>query len=346
MVTVTPAWYCADASKFSLDFIPFFDGLHFDNLDLCETVLGSSNGLLLCTSGRSRRNHGARYCICNPITKQWLELPPYRPRPGYDNNQHVKVGFIVDPFYNINHDDHSVTVNDQFGVKVVRLDCSRYGETGVREIDVEVFSSQTGCWTTSKVQLPDHVVKGELEYLYRGVIAPYNGKLYWLLQDENEFLIYDINKNEFLTNRFDPPPSALRYENGDIAPFLWISLCQGSLWMAQSLKWQLRVYMLADDDRWCLKHDIDILNDMEWGLGSLYEYLNEADTDFIEFYTMHPTDHMIGYLATDQLLLKCNFQSTIVTLLMLKKPMSYRFYVLPVYLPHWPTPLPLLPKML
>ncbi|CAN1123754.1 Putative F-box/kelch-repeat protein At1g15680 [Linum perenne] len=309
MVTMTPAWYCADASKFSLDFLPIFDGLHFGNQDLCDIVLGSSNGLLLCTSDRT---YAGSYYICNPITKQWLELPPYPPRPG-DSNEYVKVGFISDPFYNINDDDHSITVNNDFGVKVIRLDCSRYNldeDEDVREIDVEVFSSQTGCWTTSKVQLPDHV-EGELEFLYRGVIAPYNGKIYWILQDEREFLIYDISKNEFLMNRLDLPSNALRYEHGEISPFIWISLCQESLWMAQALKWQLRVYMLVDDDQWCLKHDVDILNDMEWGpvLSLLREYLIGADNDYIAFYSMHPSDPMVGYVATDHVLLKCNFQS-------------------------------------
>ncbi|CAN1844371.1 hypothetical protein LINPERHAP1_LOCUS37419 [Linum perenne] len=350
MITLTPTWYYADASKFSLDFLPsfddFIDDFPWSSRSLSDVVLGSSNGLLLCTSDRI---FGARYWICNPVTKQWLELPPHSPRQPGKYNLDIKVGFISDSFYHVSDDDHSITVNNQFGVKVVRLDYSRYDYVeNVREIDVETYTSETRCWTTYKVQLPDHV-NGELEFDRNlGAMVPYNGRLYWLVQEGFEILVYDIDKNEFLMNRLDFPSSLFWYcyEHGVIVPFIGLSLCEASLWVAQAVDWQLRVYMLVDDDQWCLKHDVDILNGMQWGSDSvkLSKYMTEVDDDYFVFYSMHPSDPMIGYLASEYMLLECNFRSKTVRLIKDKNRYSRVFHVQPVYLPLWPTPLPLLPN--
>ncbi|CAN0860266.1 hypothetical protein LINGRAHAP2_LOCUS7901 [Linum grandiflorum] len=144
---------------------------------LSYTVVDSSNGLLLCM-----RTFGftERYCICNPITKQWFQLPLV---PPCSHDHEFQVGFFSDPFYHVNYDDHSIVVNHQFGVKVVRLNYTRYNEDdSVTSLDVEMFSSQTGCWTTFTLEFPEHVT-GKLDPFDHGPMVPYNEMLYWIVDE-------------------------------------------------------------------------------------------------------------------------------------------------------------------
>ncbi|CAN0877809.1 hypothetical protein LINGRAHAP2_LOCUS12100 [Linum grandiflorum] len=229
IVMLNPTCYCTDASKFSLNFLPILEDLPPQYNRLYKIVLGSSNGLLLCTRDIGSEDEGI-YCICNPITKKWLEIPPY---PPCEDNMDVKVGFFSDPFYKFNEDDGSIIVNSQFEVKVVRLVATRYNneEDDSHNVDVEVFSSQTGCWTTTyRVPLPDHI-NCLFEILSGGLMVPYDGKLYWIAEQGYDFLVYDTEKCEFLMDRLDPPSDEL----GDkkIHSYQGLSLCQGSLWVAK-----------------------------------------------------------------------------------------------------------------
>ncbi|CAN1124101.1 hypothetical protein LINPERPRIM_LOCUS3571 [Linum perenne] len=194
---------------FSLDFLPLFDGFPAQNYDLLEVVLGSSNDLLLCTNIYLKR---ARYCICNRITKQWLELPrEYRE----NGSQDIKVGFISDPFYHVDNDQSVVTVNSEFRFKVVVIDYSWYAmtandDTSYRFVKVGVFSFVTGQWTHSEVALPDHV-ENELEHRVREdrpreMLVPYNRRLYWFIDHERGFLVFDT------TTEVAPPHLSLLYE--------------------------------------------------------------------------------------------------------------------------------------
>ncbi|CAN0877816.1 hypothetical protein LINGRAHAP2_LOCUS12105 [Linum grandiflorum] len=340
--TLTPTCYCADFSKFSLDFLPILEGLNPRCDSLKYIILGSSNGLLLCTSDVG---FGERYCICNPITKNWLELPPF---PPCEDNMDVKVGFVCDPFYEFNEDDGSIIVNSQFGVKVVRLVATRYNnsEDDSQNVDVEVFSSQTGFWTTSyRVPLPDRI-KRMFEILLTGPMVAYNGKFYWIVEGGYDILVYDINKGEFLMDRLDPPSDALRSSRQQIAAYHGLSLCQGSLWVARIPDTRLRVFVLTDC-QWSVKHDVDVLADMEW-IWPKEENWYGSDLEHLVFCCMHPSDPMVGYLSNDDLLVECNFGSKTVTVLIEidndDRPYEDFFYVQPVDLPLWPTPLPLLPN--
>lgn len=83
------------------------------------------NGLLLC--GSNSGLHLGRYYILNPITKQYVEIPPSkRPFP------HCCVGFISQV-------KNSVVTS----YKVIRLEDGR-GKTSILKLDI--FSSETGEW--------------------------------------------------------------------------------------------------------------------------------------------------------------------------------------------------------
>ncbi|CAN0928391.1 hypothetical protein LINGRAHAP2_LOCUS36461 [Linum grandiflorum] len=342
-ILFNPTWYCLSAPEFTFDFLPNHSRLS-DPLDisLSYTVVGSSNGLLLVSGFGSSRD---RYCICNPITRQWLELPPFtRCSRGND----VQVGFITDPFYDLRGNNGSVSVNDGFCAKVVRLDFTRYHDEEIdHEIDVEVFSSHSGRWTSFRVQLPDYVI-GKLDPLQWGAMIPYEGSLYWLIEDEegHAILVYDTNKNEFLMDHLGFfPSSPVTYK------FKGISRCQNSLWVAEDLFRRLRVYTLVGSV-WVLMYDVDIIDGVQWRKCSSSS-VNECTSWIphgVDFFTMHPTNIMLAYISVANMLLECDFgRRTVTPITEVVGPdgkpwLEESTFLLPICLPLWPTPLPLLPN--
>ncbi|CAN0928408.1 hypothetical protein LINGRAHAP2_LOCUS36472 [Linum grandiflorum] len=342
MVLFNPTWYCLSTPRFSFDFLPKHRHRSDPfNIGLSSRVVGSSNGLLLVSGFGSSPD---RYCICNPITKQWLELPQFTPcSPRND----VQVGFITDPFYDLRGNNGSVSVNDGFCAKVVRLDFTRYnGDENDREIDAEVFSSHSGCWTSFRVPLPDYVTDKLDNFQWEHMI-PYEGSLYWLIEDDDgsKFLVYDTNKNEFfmdLLGFFLSSPVSCTFKG--------ISRCQNSLWVAEVSCARLRVYTLSGT-AWGLMHDVDIVTGMQCS-SSLVKENSWILQDGIESFTMHPTNIMIAYICVSNLLLKCDFGSRTVTPIIELRGPDGEFpswsdcgtFLLPICLPLWPTPLPLLPN--
>ncbi|CAI0396193.1 unnamed protein product [Linum tenue] len=340
LVVTRPCGIIPHAPRFSLDFLPCLAGWKgTSHPSSRRLIVGSSNGLLLCTL-----NH-EEYYICNPLTKQWLALPPPRRRHHY-----VQVGFICDPFYHVQYDgeDGSVTLNDRFGVKVVRLPFFLGNEEGSPiEMEVEIFSSQTGCWTTSTVMLPKRLRFDE----YNPQIAiPHNGRLYWFVEP-CDILIYDLSKNEFLLESHELPSFAMRsffYWNRQLVEFKGFSLCQGSFWVGQTEKWLLRVFNLRNGE-WFLTHDVHILHDM-YCSSSLARQSVQRSYAGIEFRSMHPVDPNVAYLSVDGEILECDFRNrTIKVEAEIENygqdslQLVYWFNVLTFPLPLWPTPLPRLP---
>ncbi|CAN1731002.1 hypothetical protein LINPERHAP1_LOCUS1117 [Linum perenne] len=341
MVMLTPTCYCVDASQFSLDFLPIFDDLFHYGRSLSYSVVDSSNGLLLCIR---RIINDERYCICNPITKQWFELPKFTP---CSRDRDVQVGFFSDPFYQVDDDyNSSITINHEFAVKVVILDLCRYNEDDtVSDLDVEMYSSKTGCWTTSRLQLPEHVM-GKLDPFYHGPMVPYKGKLYWIVEEGYELLIYDTDTDEFVMDRLDLPYGD--EENiDDVVPFKGLSLSRGLLFMAQGRGTRLRLHMLADDDEWYLFHDVDFINDFQCDSRLVKDPSTWMSVDRNHFYAVHPNDPSAGFVATENMLLEYDFQIGTMTVIIENvddEDSDFdRFYALPVSLPIWPTPLPRLP---
>ncbi|CAI0396194.1 unnamed protein product [Linum tenue] len=335
---LTDAFRCRSVCKLWLSC------LDRDHKTLKQVVEGSSNGLLLCSPNDYSRR---LYYICNPLTKQWLALPRSPPRRRH---HYVQVGFICDPFYHVQYDgeDGSVTLNDRFGVKVVRLPFFLGNEEGSPiEMEVEIFSSQTGCWTTSTVMLPKRLRFDE----YNPQIAiPHNGRLYWFVEP-CDILIYDLSKNEFLLESHELPSFAMRsffYWNRQLVEFKGFSLCQGSFWVGQTEKWLLRVFNLRNGE-WFLTHDVHILHDM-YCSSSLARQSVQRSYAGIEFRSMHPVDPNVAYLSVDGEILECDFRNrTIKVEAEIENygqdslQLVYWFNVLTFPLPLWPTPLPRLP---
>ncbi|CAL1363170.1 unnamed protein product [Linum trigynum] len=329
MLVLTPTWNLPPGFSFSLDFLPVYAGLDRDHKTLKQVVEGFSNGLLLCSPNVYSRR---LYYICNPLTKQWLALPR---SPRFDH-PYFLVAFFCDPFYS-QGDNGLITLNHRFRFKVVRL----LNGWGIKEgeILVEMFSSQKGCWTTSKLILPESVLP---EHYLRSVV-PCNGKLYCLIEPCDTF-VYDPDKNEFLQDCI-PPPLNLTYIQNDLERTLealtGFSLCRGSLWIGQCFPWHLRIFELVDGG-WRMRHDVDV--------SELDSCLRVKDMLFpysepIVFRTMHPLDSMLAYFSVENVILECDFRAKRLNLVSECEHEGNRrdcLNVSPVVLPLWPTPLPAL----
>ncbi|CAI0625895.1 unnamed protein product [Linum tenue] len=343
MLLVTPTCSIVNGSDLSLNLLPFIAGQDYYSSTLDRVVLGSSNGLLLCSPYKTMP---ATYYICNPLTKEWLTLPPSPHKDSPD----VYVGFICDPFYLVQGDDSLITLNDGFGFKVVRWRYSSSDEDEEEDLfgmDVEVFSSDVGLWTTSRARCVKGVTSTALPAPGTGI--SYDGRLYWLL-GRCETLIYDPNKNEFLLHHITPPSDVLcmiPLVLSLMVPFQGLSQCQGSFWAGQAWRAELRVYTLADGE-WHLKHNVNILDWLPSSANSVKNTMKILP-NAVQFRTMHPYDPMIAYLTVEMTLLECDFGGRTLKVVAenLGKNKEGRGLmwsnVLTLSLPLWPTPLPTLP---
>lgn len=106
--------------------------------------LASNNGLVLCCAALRRP---IVYFVCNPLTKQWVALPP-----PPSNVKTVYVGFICNPQYSCD-DDHQGGGESEMGskttYKVVRIDvvnCESPRQLS-GTLKLEIFCSVSGRWT-------------------------------------------------------------------------------------------------------------------------------------------------------------------------------------------------------
>ncbi|CAL1363176.1 unnamed protein product [Linum trigynum] len=288
---------------------------------------------------------------CSCVIRPCLPHTTFPPS-SHTDNYHAYLGFICDLFYQVQGEDSSITLNDGFGFKVVRWSYSDSGKDAEVDffwMDVEIFSSDIGHWTTSRARCMECVSLTGLPDPVMGI--SYNGRLYWLL-GRYETLIYDPSKNEFFLEPITPPsdvlcmiPSALSF----MVPFQGLSRCQGSFWAGQAWRAELslRVYTLADGE-WHLKHNVNILDWLPCSANSVKNTMKIPPNAAVQFWTMHPHDPMIAYLTVERTLLECDFGARTLKVVAENSGMSKDGMgliwssVLTFSLPLWPTPLPAL----
>ncbi|KAI4296475.1 hypothetical protein L6164_036431 [Bauhinia variegata] len=122
--------------ELSLKFLPCYQ---YDQDPI--TMLKTFNDLILCCAENFDHSECVYY-ICNPLTKQWVALPPTPPLPP--NCKCLEVEFICEPYY-YDEDESSVILYDQFKFKVFRF-LNTFSE-------IQVFSSETGQWNMTQVSL-------------------------------------------------------------------------------------------------------------------------------------------------------------------------------------------------
>ncbi|KAL6210539.1 hypothetical protein ACLB2K_015771 [Fragaria x ananassa] len=162
-------------STLSLSFLPCFES---------PIVEATFEDLVLCCATKSYQFY---YYICNPLTKQWIALPPV---PNVIESK-VPVGFICEPCYDHGREEQSsiMKLNAGYRCRVVRilpnttqkpeLDLFNTSQQPELGFFVEIFSSETGEWR--EYQLPaDLTGIGKFGWFiaWRPGVAC-KGKLYW-----------------------------------------------------------------------------------------------------------------------------------------------------------------------
>ncbi|GMY18868.1 putative F-box protein At3g23970 [Fagus crenata] len=205
---------------------------HNVNIDL--TIQASCNDLLLCCT--KIESLKCIYYVINPVTMQWLALPPVR---QHETPLH---GFIC------SYDKHK-----QLTYRVLHL--LKIKDKNM-EIKVDMFSSDTREWTKSLVSCPRRF---DLSFFATAAVV-YKDLLFWWEIKRNRIVGCDPNNYRF----FELP---IQMEHG----IDYFGLCGGSLRICEIPGQEdpslLRVWVLKDfvknEDKWCLEHEV-YFNQMTW----------------------------------------------------------------------------------
>ncbi|KAF9594583.1 hypothetical protein IFM89_033553 [Coptis chinensis] len=262
-------------------------------------VVASDSGLLLCAREKKGTNC-IHYIVCNPFTKQCLELPQLSWGPSkcavlfcYDNEEGSNKGREIE-------------------FKVLYFRC--FGDD---LLEIDIYSSEKGKWEESKIP-------NLLGFNYRLVRATlFDGSIY--LWDYCEYIkkiyAYDVKKESV---RSIPLPPACLFGASD----LLIGVAAGSLYLSyEYYDFSFLVWVLVDGDRWSLMHRL------KHGLIENYPETLKSPLAF------HPLscDLFLGWSGCAGALL-CRMDSQKVELIAnlyynldFKAPKS----VIPWYLPAW-----------
>ncbi|XP_050242077.1 putative F-box/kelch-repeat protein At4g22430 [Quercus robur] len=258
------------------------------------------------------------YCICNPLTKQWITLP-HLPLPIYSNLDDVIVGFICDP-YSCDNEQECKT-HAHYRYKVVRFHPPTHPNT---KLHMHIFSSDTGEWCNSVVSLPPRGLT-RCSYISKeaGVVAC-NGMMHLANYTYEELQLQGIVV-------FDPFNDAERcgYIETPISfPYngYWsVSLCvfrghlriihqySPSRYMNQFLTgdkfsiWELEDY--DNGGRWCLKHEVYIAD-------MVLKYPNLANlaslSPMVLLPAFHPNDDKIFFFNFRNYILMWDLQTMVL----------------------------------
>ncbi|XP_050235913.1 putative F-box/kelch-repeat protein At4g22430 [Mercurialis annua] len=280
-------------------------------------IVASCNGLLLCLDAIT-----LRCFICNPITKQWAEIPSLPSEPSY-------IGLICDPYYDM---------DDQGRVGIISPDCLQFKVVAIsrtfvtsyanpRIIQMDIFSSKSGEWVQEYVAVPaaDELCLINCFYISRSAVI-YNQMMHWPASAE-KILVYDPNTVK--AHCFDGPPTT--YIGGT-----YLGVCQNSLRVSHTWGCFLRIWELDDHKEWSMVHKVNlrVLNPGCSGAKDIYVVALSCDDQ----------DTVYVMLGSTTLLVSCNLRR--FTFKIIGK-VPYQFFfpsVVSLLIPHWPTPLPPFPS--
>ncbi|XP_026398415.1 F-box protein At3g26010-like [Papaver somniferum] len=160
-------------SRDRTDFLFHFGSQHSSYWNDQLFIIGSSCGLVLWTKNIYNK---ITYYVCEPITKQWISLPP---PPQRENNCSV-TGIICDECFSSSPHSRSY--------KVIRI--PKFA--AAKEFKVEVFCSELGEWNMYDVSCPEYVTWDNSLY---GNHFTHNGVLYWFQQRNRNILAVCVNGN-------------------------------------------------------------------------------------------------------------------------------------------------------
>ncbi|RWR91303.1 F-box-like protein [Cinnamomum micranthum f. kanehirae] len=239
-------------------------------------IIDCRGGLLLC--GNADSDDGDQCYVCNPVTKQWVVLPP-PPKHGFSSNCNYDVNLALaldessDVFVSHYKVFLFVTLND------VTKD---ENEEPLTYLYVHVYSSKTGQWGESNW----YSIGTSLRPLRKRAVF-LNGALF-LAADPSLFLKFDVEEQYIRVMNL---PTYL-----DTPEFIR-SICfgesQGGLYYAYLNGSKMEVWM-SEESEWVVKHRINLDNigfpepllDVD-----LYEF--PIDVEPVDILAFHPNKDAI-----------------------------------------------------
>ena len=291
------------------------------------------------------------YCVCNPLTKQWITLPHL---PFNSNKDNVIVGFTCDP-YSCDTEQGCKT-HAHYRYKVVRIHSPIQPNT--TQLRMQIFSSDTGEWCNSVVSSPRGLNSFNLRSKNVGVVVC-NAMLHWV----------DYNYEGVLQGIvvFDPFNDAerCRYIHrpigfSSIESPVSLGVFRGHLRMIQHPSpWgygyrpnarSFSIWELEDYDNggtWCLKHKV-YFKDMILEHPGLAKLAKESSSPIVLLPAFHPNDEKILFFQHRNYILRCHLQTMVLEIVdELEETRENLVYsaksVFLLEQQSWPSPVPPLP---
>ncbi|XP_068645309.1 putative F-box/kelch-repeat protein At4g22430 [Aristolochia californica] len=247
-----------------------------------QLLISACNGLLLCLENG---DHWLNFLVCNPVTKTWASVPMPESVGGaithfaaldYDPNvsPHFRIirfmhrcegGLVNSEVLHINH---------FFGEQLIR---DPWHFNPPKEMDIEVFSSETGRWVKSTIL---HGARVSCSWLQSLTL---NGVLY-KLANPRYLLRYDLKENGVPLAEIQLPDDA------GCATYGCLGLSEGSLHFAHCDVFALKIWQLRNSNGggvWHLKHAIPYDNLRELAvldLGSEWGKISHRPAGFLSDY--------------------------------------------------------------
>lgn len=203
------------------------------------SVCGCSNGLFLCC--KNRYTYGIDYYIYDPLMKKCVPIPP---SPSMCNESLFAVGFICNP---TGAAVITPSPNERnFRVVIIKSFIKR-----LFEMELYVFSSETGSWKRVVMIIPDGFAFAPHWLLS----FSYGGSLYFM--GRTSIFVFDP-----YTNTRDTLNYPLEADSMNIMSFGFLGISCGCLRIADIGQNNLRVWELVEKNHWDLLHSIDISKKM------------------------------------------------------------------------------------
>ncbi|CAL1393220.1 unnamed protein product [Linum trigynum] len=323
---------------------------YYSNRDF---ILGSSNGLLLCApllftpkytgffmyTDPVFDDFPASYVVCNPYTKQWIQVPPPPPSSSITPHAAANVGFVSD--------FDSMDRGGGCWFKIARLPLDLESLRG-RSFELQVFSSHSWEWTTltspslprlrtaTLPSLPWPIWVNNSERIVVAVTLKKKKKngggprLCWMV-NRCRAIVYDPIKNvvDVVIGVMQQPPD--RGLVHGVVVFDAMCVSRGCLW-AGSLRCQtvLKIFR-ASGKKWEMVEEFDVQQVCKQGA---FTYT---------FMTMNPDDPQQVYLRNWKSVFLLNLRTktlkVVATLENLTNGLIERLTIV-CENPLWPTPLP------
>ncbi|KAI4345734.1 hypothetical protein L6164_012832 [Bauhinia variegata] len=315
----------------------------------CLEVVGCSNDLLLVCCERFYHTR-ERYCVCNPVTQEWIQLPP----PPKRSELYIWKGFVCEPYFHFEPESETLTVNTHHRFRVLIGP-----ESFEFKADICIFTSETGQWNSTVVYLPQCYQSFEFDFLFPTI--DHGGKLY-IKGRSNIFgglrTVYPISDSDISVLVYDPfhgdnqfhvLPLPSHVDNQWRCTFYdtCLGICCEKLRFSGIYRLGLAliigVWELKEEEEpcWHLVHKASLqCREIEIAATQLRLF---SPTAWNQKQAFHPYDGDVLYIQHKCCVFLLNLRDNQVKKIeILRKDMK----ILPIDFQWWPTPIPSLPRQI